>query len=74
MIRILRTIEDMCEDESLCEYCKADPGWHSTGSGDPYCCEGSYCKDAYKKYLDDIGISERSMEISGKVKVRRESR
>ena len=50
----------MAEDESLCEYCDAEPGWHSTAGGYPICCEGAYCKEAYDCYLDELGISERA--------------
>ena len=42
----------MAEDESLCEYCDAEPGWHMPGGGTPYSCEGAYCKEAYECYLN----------------------
>lgn len=59
----------MAEDESLCEYCDAEPGWHSTAGGNPICCEGAYCKEAYDCYLDELGISERAVTIKNKTKV-----
>ena len=69
VIEIIRDIEEMAEDESLCEYCDADPGWHSSYTGDMYCCEGAYCEEAYDRYLDDLGVSERAVNIMKSVKV-----
>lgn len=66
---MIRDIEEMVEDESLCTYCQADPGWYSTGSGDPVCCEGSWCGEAYENYLNDIGITETALKIAKKTKV-----
>lgn len=65
----LRDIGEMAEDESLCEYCDSRPGWHSTGGGDPYCCEGAWCKEAYERYLDDLGVTHRTVQIKKKTKV-----
>lgn len=59
----------MEEDESLCKYCDAEPGWHSTVSGNPICCEGAYCKEAYDRYLEELEISERAVIIKNKTKV-----
>jgi len=50
------TLEEMCDNESLCGYCHAEPGWHSTARGDPVCCEGAWCEEAYQTYLDDNEI------------------
>jgi len=74
VIEIIRELEEMAEDESLCEYCDADPGWHSDGGGSPYCCEGAYCKEAYERYLDDLGISDTVVKIAKKTKVTIEKR
>lgn len=59
----------MTEDESLCEYCDAEPGWHSTSGGDPVCCEGTWCEEAYECYLDELDISDRVVKIKNKTKV-----
>ena len=59
----------MAEDESLCEYCDAEPGWHMPGGGTPYSCEGAYCKEAYECYLHELGISDRVVKIKNKTKV-----
>lgn len=60
----------MIEDESLCEYCDAEPGWHSNGAGEPYCCECAYCKEAYERYLEDLGITDTVVKIAKKIKVK----
>ena len=59
----------MAEDESLCEYCDADPGWHLDGSGSPYCCEGAYCKGAYERYLDENETTENIVKYASVVKL-----
>lgn len=64
----------MAEDKSLCEYCDADSGWYSNGGDSPYCCEGAYCKEAYERYLDDLGISDTVLKIAKKTKVTIEKR
>lgn len=48
----------MAEDESLCEYCHAEPGIFPDSYGNPCSCEGLYCSDAYEKYLDENGFSK----------------
>lgn len=64
-----KTIEEMQDDESLCEFCIAEPGWHTGYGGSPCCCEGAYCGEAYESYLDENGITERIVEISKKTKI-----
>jgi len=71
---VLQTLEEMAEDESLCKYCDAAPEWHSDGGGNPYCCEGAYCKEAYERYLDDLDISDTVVKIAKKTKVTIEKR
>lgn len=71
---MLQTFEEITEIECLCEYCDADPGWHSDGGGNPYCCEGAYCEEAYERYLDDLGISDTVVKIAKKTKVTIEKR
>lgn len=59
----------MVEDESLCEYCDSEPGWHMSCDGSQHSCEGLYCKEAYGRYLNDLGISERVVTIKNRTKV-----
>lgn len=65
-----RTLEEMAEDESLCEYCDAEPGWHSTGGGDPICCEGRWCGEAYDRYLDENGFTENIVKYAEAVRIK----
>ena len=62
-----RTLEEMAEDESLCEYCDAEPGWHSTSSGDPICCENNWCKEAYDRYLVENELTENVVKYAESV-------
>ena len=66
---IIRDIEEMAEDESLCEYCHAEPGIFPDSYGNPCSCEGLYCSDAYEKYLDENGFSKRAVKVKDKTKV-----
>lgn len=59
---MIRPFEEMCEDESLCEYCRctnygespssylSPSGWQS--------CEGVGCEDAYETYLETVNEKE----------------
>ena len=69
LITILKTFKELQDEESLCEYCFADPGWHSTGGGDPYCCEGAYCENAYDYYLDSMETTANVILFASKVKL-----
>jgi len=66
---VLQTLEEIVEDRSLCEYCDADPGWHSDGGGSPYCCEGAYCEEAYERYLDKNETTENIVKYASAVKL-----
>lgn len=66
---MLKTFDELCDEESLCEYCDAEPGWHSNGAGDPYCCEGAYCKEAYERYLDENETTENIVKYASVVKL-----
>lgn len=72
-MRILKTIEEMNDNEELCKYCDADPNGYSTPNG-YYSCEGSWCGKAYERYLEECDISERAVDISRKVKITIERR
>ncbi len=54
---MLKTFDEMCEDETICGYC------HNTDYGENkscvtpngyVCCEGTWCKDSYEDYLEDV--------------------
>ena len=40
-----------------------------SGGGTMYSCEGSFCEEAYSRYLDELEISERAVMIKKKTKV-----
>ena len=48
----LKTPEEL-EDE-LCDYCPLPKGSNHMRchGGEPYCCEGSHCKEAYENYVE----------------------
>lgn len=66
---MFKALEEMAEDESLCRYCIAEPGWQMGGGGVPYCCEGAYCEEAYESYLDENEITKRIVSIAKRTKV-----
>ena len=59
---MLQTLEEMLEDESICEYCiSTDCGEckeYVTPSGTYVGCEGAWCEEAYKCYLEENGFNE----------------
>lgn len=63
-----QTFEELTESEELCNYCKAEPGWHSSPNGYS-CCEGAYCNDAYQRYLDDNETTENIIKYQNSVKL-----
>lgn len=65
---MLKTYEEMCDDESICDYCRAEPGVFGTPNG-YVSCEGSWCKEAYDTYLDNEGVTENIIKYASKVKL-----
>lgn len=72
-ISILKTFDEMCDDETICEYCiPTDYGEHkfycspSTGYSS---CEGMWCEDSYKEYLDNYNASEELVKYQNSVKL-----
>lgn len=69
---MLKTFKEMCDDESICEYCsQTDFGEYKeqvTPSGYS-CCEGMWCKCSYDKYLDERGVTENIIKYASKVKL-----
>ena len=54
---MLKTFDELSDEESLCKYCSAtDYGEHKsciTPNG-YYWCEGAHCEDAYREYKNNI--------------------
>ena len=69
---MLKTFEEMCDDETICDYCSAtDYGEHKschTPNG-YYMCEGMWCKDAYEDYLEGENTTENIIKFASKIKL-----
>lgn len=69
---MLRTYEEMCDDESICDYCsRTDYGeykFSSTPDG-YWSCEGSWCKESYDAYLDNEDTTENIVKYASKVRL-----
>jgi|688.fasta_scaffold707134_2 hypothetical protein len=69
---MLRTFEEMCDDETICGYCSnTDYGANKEGvtPNGYYSCEGSWCKDAFTDYLDNENTTENIVKYASKVKL-----
>lgn len=57
----------MGDAEELCKHCELDP---DQNYGNPnngyYGCEGSQCKEAYERYLEENEITETIIKIKNK--------
>lgn len=70
---MLRTLEEMVEDESLCNYCQCT----NYGEINPYSytpngfvsCEGMHCDLAYDSYLDENNTTENIIKYAICVKL-----
>lgn len=65
---MLKTFEEMQDDETICDYCRAKPGVFCTPNG-YISCEGSYCSEAYERYLDNENTTENIVKYASKVKL-----
>lgn len=69
---MLKTFEEMCDDETICNYCNAtDYGEYKeliTPNG-YVSCEGNWCKEAYMNYLDNENATEDIVKYASKVKL-----
>jgi len=69
---MFKTFEEMCDDESICDYCsRTDYGEYKsevTPNG-YWSCEGSWCNEAYECYLEDNGLTENIIKYGSKVKL-----
>lgn len=71
---MLKTFDELVEEESICNYCSATGyGEHTSASyvnsKGCYWCEGAYCEDAYKKYLDKNGATKNVVKYASKVRL-----
>lgn len=69
---MLKTFDELCEEETLCNYCSAtDYGEHKsciTPNG-YWSCEGAWCEEAYEEYLDENETTENIVKYASKVKL-----
>ena len=69
---MLKTFKEMCDDETICDYCSmTDYGEHKscvTPNG-YWSCEGSWCERAYEDYLDGEDTTENIVKYASKVKL-----
>lgn len=69
---MLKTFEEMCDDESICDYCyQTDFGKDkSFVTPDGYvCCEGAFCQESYESYLDENKTTENVVKYASAVKL-----
>jgi hypothetical protein len=70
--KLLKTFKEMCDDESICDYCSAtDYGENKSFStlNGYYMCEGTWCKEAYESYLDNEDTTENIVKYASKIKL-----
>jgi len=69
---ILKSFEEMCDDETICDYChQTDYGEYKscvTPSGYSSC-EGTWCEESYEAYLDDNNASIKLIKYQNSVKL-----
>lgn len=69
---MLQTFEEMCDDESICNYCShTEYGEYKSDvtSNGYWSCEGSWCKDAYEEYLDENETTENIIKYASVIKL-----
>ncbi len=67
---MLKTFNELSEEENLCEYCSATNYGEYKSYSIPngyYWCEGTYCESAYREYLADNKTSESIVKYASKV-------
>jgi hypothetical protein len=69
---LLKTFDEICDDETICDYCsQTDWGEHKsygTPNGQVFC-EGTWCKDSYEAYLDDNNATENLVKYQNSVRL-----
>lgn len=67
---MIKTFDELCNEEEICNYCKqTNYGEHKeciTPDG-YWCCEGSWCSDAYEIYLDENNTTENIIKYASLV-------
>ena len=69
---MLRTFEEMCDDESICDYCYQTDFGEQKSFVTPngyVCCEGSFCQESYDSYLDENETTENIVKYASAVKL-----
>lgn len=69
---MLKTFQEMCDDETICNYCyPTDYGEHKFVSypGGCYMCEGRWCEDAYEDYLEQEATTANVVKYASCVKL-----
>lgn len=69
---MLRTFDEMCDDESICGFCRATDYGEKKSCVTPsgyWSCEGEWCKKAYEIYLDNENTTENIVKYASKVKL-----
>lgn len=69
---MIKTFEELCDDESICDYCsRTDYGEHnsSVSPSGYWSCEGSWCDESYESYLDNENITKNIVKYASKVKL-----
>ena len=72
VIIILKTFQEMGDDETICDYCHpTDYGEykfvHTPNGYDT--CEGTWCQEAYDSYLDENDATEKMVKYQNSVKL-----
>lgn len=69
---LLKTFQELCDEESLCTYCSRTDYGENKSYVTPtgfYSCEGSYCEEAYEAYLEENETNADIVNYASKVKL-----
>lgn len=69
---MLKTFEEMCDDESICSFCSPTDYGERKSCITPngyWSCEGGWCKEAYESYLDENETTANIVRYASKVKL-----
>jgi hypothetical protein len=65
---VYKTFDELCNDESICGYCKKEPGGYGAANG-YISCEVGWCNDAYQEYLEKNRTTETLIRYQENVKL-----
>jgi hypothetical protein len=69
---LLKTFDEMCDDEAICNYCaRTDWGEYKsvgTPNGQIFC-EGAWCDEAYVEYLENENATENLVKYQNSIKL-----